>query len=211
VSQALPSTQLPERTSTHAAAPAGVPARRRTPLSLVSPRPASRRVPFAVFSFGALVAALATVLVLNISVTSGQYELVTLRNQQTVLAQQNQALTQQVEDLGAPQNLAAAAAKLGMVASADFGVIDVDSMKATRAPKAAAETGGARVSVAAPDVATARDAAAAEAARKAETGRSAGPARTQGQAPAKRKAATRTIADLNGGTIPAPQQGGFAE
>ncbi len=124
----------------------------RTPLSLVPPRATRRRMPFAVFSFAVLVVALATVLMLNISVSSTQYELVQLRNQQIGLNQENQALVQKIEDQAAPQNLAAAATELGMVASATFGTIDVSTLKVAGVPEPAKDGNGPRVVVAAPEV-----------------------------------------------------------
>ncbi|WP_026552901.1 hypothetical protein [Arthrobacter sp. H20] len=167
----------------------------RTPLSLVSAGPVRRRIPFAVFSMTALVGALVTVLMLNISVSSSQYELVDLRNQQIALNQENQALTQQMEDLQAPQNLAAEARELGMVASPGFGSVDVDSMKIAGTPEAATKGGDPLALIAAPDVSTAV-ASAAEV--PAET-----PAAEEPASPVEQPQAV----ELNGGSIPAPQQG----
>jgi hypothetical protein len=202
---------------------------RRTPLSLVAGAPARRRVPFVLFCFAVLVAALGCVLMLNISVSGGQYEIVELRGQQVSLEQQNEKLTQQLENNRAPQNLAAEAAKLGMVVSPSVGSIDLEKMKVPGQPQAAgADTAPNRL-VARPEVpgqtaavsepkqsgsSTARKAAAAENSGQAGT---AAKAKQQDstQAPASataqnsnREAAARnfTEAELNGGTIPAPQQ-----
>jgi hypothetical protein len=131
--------------------------RTRTPLSVVPARAARRRVPFVVFSFVVLVAALVTVLILNISVSSAQYELVQLRGKQVALTQENEALVQRLEDVAAPQNLAAEATKLGMVASPTFGTIDVDSLKVTGSPEAAKEGSKPLALIAAPEVVTAED------------------------------------------------------
>ncbi len=68
------------------------------------------------------------VLVLNISVSTAQYQLVQLRSDQTTLTKQNQDLTQQVQNFDAPQNLAAKAAELGMVASTGKGQIDLSTL-----------------------------------------------------------------------------------
>lgn len=130
----------------------GAAPRTRTPLSVVPARPAKRRVPFVVFSFVALVAALVTVLMLNISVSGTQYELVQLRGQQIALSQENQALEQKIENREAPQNLAAAATKLGMVASPTFGSIELDSLKVTGTPEAATKTDGPLALIPAPDL-----------------------------------------------------------
>ncbi len=89
----------------------------RTPLSVVRSAPRKRRAPFVVMCFAMLALALMAVLVLNISVSSAQYQLVELRAKQSTLTKQNQDLTQQVQNFDAPQNLAAKATELGMVAS----------------------------------------------------------------------------------------------
>ena len=126
--------------------------RARTPLSVVPARPARRKVPFAVFSLLVLAAALAAVLMLNISVSGTQYELVQLRNQQTALSQENEALVLAIEAREAPQNLAAAATKLGMVSSPTFGTIELDSMKVTGTPEPATESPKPEVLIAAPNL-----------------------------------------------------------
>ncbi|MHA7263882.1 hypothetical protein ACX80W_11850 [Arthrobacter sp. TMN-37] len=138
----------------------GSPQRPRTPLSVVPARPSRRRVPFAVFSCALLVAALVAVLILNISVSSTQYELVQLRGQQVALSQENEALVQRLEDRGAPQNLAAAATKLGMVSSPTFGSIDLETVKVTGNPEPAKEGSAPEALIAAPEVVTAQDAPA---------------------------------------------------
>ncbi len=135
--------------------------RPRTPLSVVPARPSRRRIPFAVFSCALLVAALVAVLILNISVSSTQYELVQLRGQQVALSQENEALVQRLEDRGAPQNLAAAATKLGMVSSPTFGSIDLELGKVTGTPEPAKEGSAPEALIAAPEVVTAQDATVA--------------------------------------------------
>ncbi|MCG2623846.1 hypothetical protein LVY72_18285 [Arthrobacter sp. I2-34] len=206
--------------------PSGLGETRRTPLSLVAGAPARRRVPFVLFCFAVLVAALGCVLMLNISVSGGQYEIVELRGQQVSLEQQNEKLTQQLENHRAPQNLAAEAARLGMVVSPSVGSIDLQKMKVSGQPQAAgADTAPNRL-VARPEVpgqasaaaepaqsgsskagkATAADSGqagtAAKAGKKTETQAPASSARN-GQGAGTRKF---TEAELNGGTIPAPQQ-----
>ncbi|HEV7167661.1 MAG TPA: hypothetical protein VGN49_06780 [Micrococcaceae bacterium] len=120
--------------------PEGEPSRRaRTPLSLVVSAPAKRRAPFAVFCFLTLVAALMVVLVLNISVSSGQYQLVQLRNHQAELLKSNQDLAQQVQNAQAPQNLVSKATELGMVTSSSMGQIDLDTMTVSGNPKPATD------------------------------------------------------------------------
>lgn len=128
--------------------------RRRTPLSVVPASTKRRKAPFAVFCFLALVLGLATVLLLNISVSSGQYQLVKLQNERTELTQRNEALTQQVENHQAPQVLAAAASDLGMVASGSFGTIDLENLTVSGEPEAAAEGKAPEALVPAPNVRT---------------------------------------------------------
>lgn len=134
-------------------APAGT-TRRRTPLSVVPATTGRRKAPFAVFCFLALVLGLATVLLLNISVSSGQYQLVQLQNERTELTQRNEALTQQVENHQAPQVLAAAASDLGMVSSGSFGTIDLENLTVSGEPEAAAAGKAPEALVPAPGVLT---------------------------------------------------------
>lgn len=129
-------TSLPARSS-------GDGRKGRTPLSVVRAVPRKRRAPFVVLCFAMLAFALIAVLVLNISVSTAQYQLVELRAKQSTLTKQNQDLTQQVQNFEAPQNLAAKASELGMVASTVKGQIDLSTLsvtgKATPAVKGGAE------------------------------------------------------------------------
>ncbi len=185
--------------------------RRRTPLALVPAAARRRRVPVAALCFAVLAAGLAAVLMLNISVSSGQYQLVQLQNQRTEIIQKNEALTQQVEHHQAPQVLAGAAAELGMVVSPTFGTIDLQTLAVTGDPEPAKEGAGPGTLVELPQVLTrpvtpVQPAAEepAENARAAEQQDSApAPADADSPAPAPAPAAEP---DLNGGTIPAPSQ-----
>ena len=125
----------------------------RTPLSLVRSAPRKRRAPFVVLCFGILAVALMAVLVLNISVSSAQYQLVQLRSDQLTLTKQNQDLTQQVQNFDAPQNLAAKATDLGMVASTGKGQIDLSTLSVTGKAKAAVKGDAPGAVIAAPAVA----------------------------------------------------------
>jgi cell division protein FtsB len=130
------------------------PARKsRTPLSLVRFAPRRRRAPFVVLCFGLLAVALMAVLVLNISVSSAQYQLVQLRSEQSTLTKQNQDLTQQVQNFDAPQNLAARATELGMVASTAKGQIDLSTLSVTGNAKPAVKGDAPGAVIAAPAVA----------------------------------------------------------
>ncbi|GAB2890470.1 hypothetical protein [Neomicrococcus lactis] len=103
--------------------------RRRIPLSVVPNVSPQRRGRIAMFLGLILAAALAAVLVLNITVSNGQYDVVKLRGEETILSQQNESLRQQVDYLQAPQNLAASAAKLGMVSPGTTATIDLTQGK----------------------------------------------------------------------------------
>ena len=93
------------------------------------------------------------VLVLNISVSTAQYQLVQLRSEQSTLTKQNQDLTQQVQNFDAPQNLAAKATELGMVASAAKGQIDLSTLTVTGKAKPAVKGDAPGAVIAAPAVA----------------------------------------------------------
>jgi cell division protein FtsL len=125
----------------------------RTPLSVVRSSPRKRRAPFVVLCFGFLAIALMAVLVLNISVSSAQYQLVQLRSEQTTLTKQNQDMTQQVQNFDAPQNLAAKATELGMVASLAKGQIDLSTLSVTGKAKPAVKGDATGAVIAAPAVA----------------------------------------------------------
>lgn len=178
--------------------------RRRTPLSVVPAAPTRGRVPFAVFSMAALIAALVVVLMLNISVSSSQYKLVSMRGEEVALTEQNQALTQQLESLRAPQNLAAAALELDMVTSPTFGTVDVDSLTVTGSPEQARESDAPPVLVQAPAVNLPGE-AAAPAAPLTQVEPHAEPA-VEAPEPAAPAEAPAPAEPANGGTIPAPAQ-----
>lgn len=191
----------------------------RTPLSVVRSVPRKRRAPFVVLCFAMLAIALVAVLVLNISVSTAQYQLVELRAKQSTLTKQNQDLTQQVQNYEAPQNLAAKAKDLGMVASTVKGQIDLSTLsvtgKATPAVKGASE--GAVIPAPAvpgqlivvppttkadaPAGSTSSGTAAAAPGTSAPAGQAAAAA-----AGSSASAGQATAAELNGGTVPAPQQ-----
>lgn len=194
----------------------------RTSLSVVPAGPARRRVPFAVFCFAVLVAALGCVLVLNISVSGGQYDIVKLRGEQVALAQQNEKLTQQLENRQAPQNLAAEAAQLGMVVSPSVGSIDLETMKVSGDPQAAKEGSAPSQLVERPELPVqalppAEAEAGAEAPVEAEAPAPAEKAAEAERPAVEQKRASEQLSaggdekafspeELNGGTIPAPKQ-----
>lgn len=212
VSTAATARALPDLTP-------GAPARKsRTPLSVVRSVPRKRRAPFVVMCFGILALALMAVLVLNISVSSAQYQLVELRATQSTLTKQNQDLTQQVQNFDAPQNLAAKATELGMVASTVKGQIDLSTLAVSGKAKPAAKSDAPGAVIAAPAVAGQVN--VVPSATENEPLLNLKPADTVAKAAAKVAAkvpaakipavqvpAVRVPAvDLYGGTIPAPAQ-----
>lgn len=84
-------------------------------LRVVAPAPRRSAGGLALLSVGLLVLGLLVLLLLNISIGKGAYALTELKNQQRQLAEDRQALAEQVEAASAPQKLAAKARKLGMV------------------------------------------------------------------------------------------------
>jgi cell division protein FtsL len=212
--------------------PAGAPGegrKSRTPLSVVRTIPQKRRAPFVVLCFAMLAVALIAVLVLNISVSTAQYQLVELRARQSTLTKQNQDLTQQVQNFEAPQNLAAKAKDLGMVASTVKGQIDLSTLSVTGKATPAVKGGSEGAVIPAPavagqlivvppvskgeplesrkpalDAAAAAPAAGAPAAGTPAAGAPAGgtPAAASPTAPP----ADVPAAELHGGTVPVPQQ-----
>jgi len=188
-------------------------AKPRTPLSLVVSVPRRNRTPLVVSLFLLVVAALSAVLVMSVSVSQGQYELVALKTQQSNLEKSNQALELDLTARVAPQSLVAKAAAMGMVPAATTGQIDVRTKKVTGNPQpASADTKGLVVippaNMNAPQPAAAAAAGPGTslqdaAAKDAAASRTDAPKAVVGAAPAAPAAAAP---DLNGGTIPAPGQ-----
>ena len=204
-----PELVLPVRTT-----PEPKPRRARTPLSLVVSSPKRSSSSLVVILFMVVVAALSVVLVMSISVSKGQYELVGLKNQQSDLIKANQTLEQGIAAKQAPQELVAHAAALGMVPAASTGQIDVRTKTVSGSPQpASADTIGlvsippALVDKPVPVVpvvpeaeAPAAEPSPAAGILKAETTPKAAPKTEVSVPPAL------VVPDLNGGTIPAPEQ-----
>lgn len=201
--------------------PSGAGRKERTPLSVVRSAPKKRRAPFVVMCFALLAVALVAVLVLNISVSTSQYQLVELRSKQSTLTKQNQDLTQQLQNFEAPQNLAAKAADLGMVSSTVKGQIDLSTLAVTGKATPAVKGGAAGAVIPAPAIAgiltvvppastsepllnrkPAEDPAPAAAAPAATPGE----APRAEPAPAAAQAPPVPAVELYGGSVPAPEQ-----
>ncbi|MHA7289402.1 hypothetical protein ACX80V_07115 [Arthrobacter sp. MDT3-24] len=201
--------------------PSGTGRRERTPLSVVRSAPKKRRAPFVVMCFALLAVALVAVLVLNISVSTSQYQLVELRGKQSTLTKQNQDLTQQVQNFEAPQNLAAKASDLGMVASTVKGQIDLSTLAVTGKATPAVKGGAAGSVIPAPAVegvltvvppATKweplrnRKPAAEEPAPAAAAAPARAAAPAAAASPAEAPAPPARAVELHGGSVPAPEQ-----
>jgi cell division protein FtsL len=200
------------------AQPAGPGRKERTPLSVVRAAPKKRRAPFVVMCFALLAVALVAVLVLNISVSTSQYQLVELRSKQSTLTKENQDLTQQLQNFEAPQNLAAKAADLGMVASTVKGQIDLSTLTVTGKATPAVKGGAAGAVIPAPAIAGVLTvvppvtASEPSASRKPASGGPApaaavpAPADVPAAAPAVVPAPPAPAVELHGGSVPAPEQ-----
>ena len=111
MSQGTAAVRVPTR-------PIARPASRERPqprLRVVAPAPRRSAGGLALLSVGLLVLGLLVLLLLNISIGKGAYALTELQRQQRQLAEDRQALAEQVEAASAPQRLADQATKLGMV------------------------------------------------------------------------------------------------
>ena len=104
--------RMPTRHARPAARPVPAPPRLRV---VAAPEHARSRAGVVVASVGLLVAGLVTVLLVQMSLERGAYALQREQSQSRVLAEQQQALQEQLERLQAPQNLAKKAAQYGMV------------------------------------------------------------------------------------------------
>jgi cell division protein FtsL len=195
--------------------PAGPARKERTPLSVVRSAPKKRRAPFVVMCFALLAVALVAVLVLNISVSTSQYQLVELRSKQSTLTKENQDLTQQLQNFEAPQNLAAKAADLGMVASTVKGQIDLSTLTVTGKATPAVKGGSAGAVIPAPAVAGVLTVVPPPSASEPLVNRKPAAEEPAAAVPAPAAAPTAPAAvpappvpavELHGGSVPAPEQ-----
>jgi hypothetical protein len=195
--------------------PSGPGRKERTPLSVVRSAPKKRRAPFVVMCFALLAVALVAVLVLNISVSTSQYQLVELRGKQSTLTKENQDLTQQLQNFEAPQNLAAKAADLGMVASTVKGQIDLSTLTVTGKATPAVKGGSAGAVIPAPAVAGVLTVVPPPSASEPLVNRKPAAEEPAAAVPAPAAAPTAPAAvpappvpavELHGGSVPAPEQ-----
>ncbi|PXA76385.1 hypothetical protein QDX21_04065 [Auritidibacter ignavus] len=125
----LPTTQPKHETAT----------RRRPHLAVVTAPLRATPMGTVIFSVAVLLAALIVVLVINISVSNKQYELLDLNSQTSELREKNEDLEQQVAHLAAPQNLAQKAVDMGMVLPGASASINLDSGKISGTTEAASD------------------------------------------------------------------------
>ncbi|HZI96582.1 MAG TPA: hypothetical protein VFD41_03545 [Actinomycetales bacterium] len=81
------------------------------------PRSTRRRLPFAAACAGILALCLVGLLLLNIALTRGAYDVDSLRREAALLSEREQALTERLAAEASPQALSARAIALGMVPS----------------------------------------------------------------------------------------------
>lgn len=216
--------------STEATARQLQPAPVGTPTPRSAPRAPLRAVPDQLRStpkwmistcVAALLAALITVLTVNITISNRQYELVELRSSQQEITQTNEALAQEVAYVSAPQNVAAKAVELGMVLPGATASIDLETGTVTGVASTATEENKPTGFVGAPTVAsgqgTPAQAPAADEATVADSeasveapvieasGGSNETADSAEDTAANAGSETSGQADLNGGTLQAPQ------
>ncbi len=80
-------------------------------------RRARPKIAYAAVVVAGVLAIVVTQLMISIGLSDGAYEISSLQTQQKELDRTNQTLTEQADKLSSPQNLAAAAESLGMVAN----------------------------------------------------------------------------------------------
>lgn len=118
--------------------PARPPVRALRPRLRVVPAPRRSATGLALLCVGLLGVGLLALLLLNISIGKGAYELTELHRQQRELAERQQALTEQVEAQEAPQRLSAKAKELGMVPAPNPAFLDPSDGSVKGEPEAAA-------------------------------------------------------------------------
>ncbi len=125
-------------------------ARPRTPLAVVpAPLPSTGRG-MTVLCLGILLFSLLLVLVVNITVSNRQFELLELKEKQTEVTEANELLGQRVSYLESPQNLAVRAEALGLVRASGTASVDVADQRVTGQAEAASEQEGSAMFVAPP-------------------------------------------------------------
>jgi len=111
---------------------------------LVAPPASSRRrLPFGILCGAVLLLSLLAVLLLNISLSHGAYELHALAGEQQDAGERREALAEQLERTGAPAELGRRAAELGMVPAGTAAVVRLPDGEVVGVPTPAAEPAAA--------------------------------------------------------------------
>ncbi|GAA2949261.1 hypothetical protein [Glutamicibacter sp. BW77] len=173
-----------------------------------------------------------TLVLMNTSVAQRQYDIVSLRNQERVLSQENQALLKEAQSLSAPQALAKKAKALGLVAPGAPGLVDLNDNSITKSADKAVKAEGNSANYATLPLPgqSIRDKAKAETKKSeskapvptvgntskddAKSATDSADSKNSTKSVVKDETTTRKVADdgrpvfkdseLNGGTIPAP-------
>jgi hypothetical protein len=145
---ALPAEPKPARgrtpAKTRGAQPATTPRPTADPVArpAAAPLPVSLpRAPFLVLIVALVVAGVLGILVLNTKINENAFELDNLRAQQGTLNLQEQQLSQQLADKESTGNLAAEAARLGLVPAGQPAFLNLPNGKVLGVPQPAAPTG----------------------------------------------------------------------
>lgn len=191
----------------------------RTPLAIVKYVPTQRlpKIPLPILCAGIFAVALMILLIMNIAISSAQYELASLKSTSNAIAVENQELNEQLQAAEAPQNLASAAIKLGMVTNQSTAVIDVNTLTVTGTAKAAVEGDNKGALIPAPEINThymmappeiVAPSAPTEVAPEAGVeGESEKPVVTEeSTSVTEEEPVVEFTQELNGGSVPAPAQ-----
>jgi hypothetical protein len=106
-------------------------------LKVVAPARSGSRTGLALLAVALLAGGLITLLMLNISLSRGSYQLSDAKTEQRKLEERRQALQEQIQAASAPQRLASRARDLGMVPAPNTAFVEVPSGKVRGKPAAA--------------------------------------------------------------------------
>lgn len=188
----------PDRSRTPAAPAAPV---RRGPELRIVPRPAASPYRGLIVSTAAIaLATMLAVLVLNIALSRGSYHMARLQNDQAVLSQREQALSEDLAYRSSPQNLANQAQQLGMVPDPSVAFLRLSDGKVLGVPSPAPAGAAPTVKIATP-----QEPAGKQPGRPGTVAPAPAP-EPAGNAKPRAAAAAGTASDPASGTIPAPQQ-----
>lgn len=140
-----PTRKRPATLWSGGALPAPVEERKRTHLEVVptrSQRRARPRALYAAISVGTLLAIVVAQLLLSIGISQGAYQLQTLESKQTQLQRSYQAVSEDLNRVASPQNLAANANALGMVSNSSPAYLRLSDGAVLGAPLAASGAAG---------------------------------------------------------------------